>query len=216
MTVKAKICGLTTAPTLDVALAEGADYVGFVFFPKSPRNLDLKSAASLAAIARGRAQIVALLVDPDDATLSSVVDAVAPDIIQLHGRETPERVAEVAKLTKRPVMKAIAVASETDALKALDYKLAADLILFDAKPPPAAALPGGNGVVFDWSLLASVKDRVAYMLSGGLTPDNVVAAVEQTGAYSVDVSSGVESAPGIKDPELIRRFLRAVKTANQT
>jgi phosphoribosylanthranilate isomerase len=216
MTVKAKICGLTTMPTLEVALNEGADYVGFVFFPKSPRNLDLKTAASLADAARGRAMIVALLVDPDDATLSSVVEAVDPDIIQLHGHETPDRVAELAKLTGCPIMKAIAVAAETDALRALDYDLAADLILFDAKPPPAADLPGGNGVTFDWSLLASVKDRVPYMLSGGLTPDNVAAAIEQTGAYNVDVSSGVESAPGIKDPELIRRFLRAVKTANQT
>lgn len=216
MTVKVKICGLTTLPTLEAALGEGADYVGFVFFPKSPRNLDLKTAASLASIARGRAQIVALFVDPDDAMINSVIETVAPDIIQLHGRETPERVAEVAKFTQRLVMKAIAVACETDALRALDYRPAADLILFDAKPPPSAALPGGNGMTFDWTLLASVKDRVPYMLSGGLTPDNVVAAIEQTGAYSVDVSSGVESAPGIKDPELIRRFLRAVKTANQT
>ena len=216
MTVKVKICGLTATPTLDVALSAGADYVGLVFFPKSPRHLDVTTAASLAAVARGRAEIVALLVDPDDATLNSVMEAVAPDIIQLHGRETPDRVAQVANLAKRPVMKAISVGSEHDALKALEYRLAADLILFDAKPPPDAALPGGNGVTFDWTLLAGVKDRVPYMLSGGLTPDNVSAAIAATGAHTVDVSSGVESAPGVKDPELIRRFLRAAKTANQT
>lgn len=213
MTAKVKICGLTTKPALETALAEGADYVGLVFFPKSPRNLDLTSAAALAKVARGRAQVVALLVNPDDAALQRVVDAVAPDMIQLHGKETPERVAEIARLTRRPIMKAIAVATEGDAMRALDYLPMADTILFDAKPPPAALLPGGNGLAFDWSLLTAVKGQVPYMLSGGLTPDNVADAIRQTGAGSVDVSSGVESEPGIKDHELIRLFIRNAKTA---
>jgi phosphoribosylanthranilate isomerase len=216
MTVEAKICGIKTEAALDAALDGGADYVGLVFFAKSPRNVDLTTAARLATRARGRAQIVALVVDPDDGALNDIMEHVAPDMIQLHGRETPDRVAAVASLTKRPVMKAIAVASLDDALRALEYRLAADLILFDAKPPRGpGSLPGGNGVAFDWGLITDVKERVPYMLSGGLTPDNVADAIRQTGAYNVDVSSGVERAPGVKDPELIRRFLQAVKAAKQ-
>ncbi len=217
MSVKTKICGIKTEAALDVAISGGASYAGLVFFAKSPRNIDLALGSRLAAHARGRAEIVALLVDPDDARVIEIMDKVAPDMLQLHGAETPERVADIARIARRPVMKAIAVASKADALRALDYRLAAGTILFDAKPPSTPdALPGGNGLSFDWSLLADVKDRVTYMLSGGLTPENVAAAIRQTGAYNVDVSSGVESAPGIKDPELIRRFLRAVKMDMQT
>ncbi len=215
MTFKVKICGIKTGAAMDAAVDAGADYVGLVFFARSPRNVDLATAARLAERARGRAQVVALVVDASDRLLDDIVAAVAPDILQLHGTETPQRVAEIASRTKRPVMKAIAVASKADALRALDYKPAADLILFDAKPPPGADLPGGNGVAFDWTLIADAKDHVAYMLSGGLTAENVVAAIRQTGANNVDVSSGVESAPGVKDAGLIRRFLQAAKTAKQ-
>jgi phosphoribosylanthranilate isomerase len=215
-TVKTKICGIKTAEALDAAIDAGAYYVGLVFFPKSPRNVDIATAAKLAAHARGRAQVVALVVDPDDAALLQIMQHVAPDMIQLHGHETPDRTAEVAAITKRPVIKAVSVASKADALRgASDYHLAADLVLFDAKPPAGAALPGGNGVAFDWSLISEAKKRAAYMLSGGLTSENVGEAIRQTGAYNVDVSSGVESAPGVKDAELIRRFLQAVKTAKQ-
>jgi phosphoribosylanthranilate isomerase len=214
MPVKVKICGIKTEAALDAAL--DADYVGLVFFAKSPRNVDLATAARLAKRARGRAQVVALVVDADDRLLDDIADKVAPDMFQLHGRETPERVAEIARRTKRPVMKAISVASVADALRgAAAYRLAADLVLFDAKPPKGADLPGGNGVAFDWSFIKQAKEQAAYMLSGGLTPENVGEAIRQTGAYNVDVSSGVETSPGVKDAELIRRFLHAVKTAKQ-
>lgn len=202
---------------MDAALQGGARYVGLVFFAKSPRNVDLETAKRLAERARGRASIVALVVDADDQTLTRIMESVAPDILQMHGKETPERVAEIARVTNRTVMKAIAVASQADVERAFDYTNAADFILFDAKPPDGpGALPGGNGISFDWQLIAGVRTPVPFMLSGGLNPDNVVEAIRQTGAGIVDVSSGVESAPGVKDPELIRRFLHAVKTVKQT
>jgi phosphoribosylanthranilate isomerase len=217
MSVQVKICGITSSAALDAALDGGARFIGLVFFAKSPRNVDLATAKRLAERARGRAKIVALVVDADDATLREIGDAVAPDMFQLHGKESPERVAEIARLTRRPIIKAISVASEDDTVRAEAYGTVAQLILFDAKPPTHPdALPGGNGLVFDWSLIASVSDRVPYMLSGGLTPDNVADAIRQTATKMVDVSSGVESAPGVKDPELIRRFLEAVKTAKHS
>jgi len=217
MTVEVKICGLKTEAALDAALAAGADYVGLVFCTKSPRNLDLATARQLAERARGRAKIVALLVDPDDKQLEDMVAAVAPDVIQLHGSETPERVAEVAKRFGRPVLKAVKVAIADDALAALAYAGKADRILFDAKAPEgrAGALPGGNGLAFDWQALAGVRGKLDYMLAGGLTPANVGEAIRLTGAKAVDVSCGVESRPGEKDPELIRRFLRAAKTGRE-
>jgi phosphoribosylanthranilate isomerase len=214
-TTKVKICGLKTAATLEAALAGGADYVGLVFFPPSPRYLSPATAAPLAAEARGRARIVALTVDPDDALLDAVVAAVDPDLLQLHGEESPGRVAEVRRRWARPVMKAVKVETAEDAGAALRYRGIADLILFDARPPKGSPLPGGNGAPFDWRALAGVKDTVAYMLSGGLTPDNVAEAVRATGAGIVDVSSGVEVRPGEKDPALIRRFLRAAKAAKE-
>jgi len=217
MTVEVKICGLKTEAPLEAALAAGADYVGLVFCAGSPRNLDLETARRLAQRARGRARIVALLVDPDDKQLEDVVAAAAPDIIQLHGGETPQRVAEVAKRFGRPVLKAIKVAVADDVLSARSYAGKADRILFDAKAPEgrAGALPGGNGLAFDWQALAGVRGKLDYMLAGGLTPANVGEAIRLTGATAVDVSSGVESRPGEKDPELIRRFLRAAKTARE-
>jgi phosphoribosylanthranilate isomerase len=213
MTVVTKICGLKTLGALDAALEGGAAYVGLVFFPKSPRNVSLTEAATLADHARGYAKVVALVVDADDAALDALVAAVNPDVLQLHGSETPERVNAIFRRFGHTVWKAIPVETEADAARALDYSGVADLIVFDAKPPKGAVLPGGNGHSFDWSALDAVKGRVAYMLSGGLNPDTVASAIKLTGAKAVDVSSGVETAPGVKDPELIRRFLRAVNEA---
>lgn len=211
MPAQVKICGLTTADALDAALAGGADYVGLVFFPPSPRAITPGIAKTLADRARGRAKIVALAVDPDDTLLDIIVGAAAPDLIQLHGSEAPDRVAEIRASWKTPVMKAIKVATADDARSALDYRDTADLILFDACAPDNATRPGGNGAPFDWRALLGIKDQVPFMLSGGLTPDNVAEAIRTTGAGIVDVSSGVERRPGEKDPELIRRFLRAAK-----
>lgn len=213
MSVRVKICGLRSSEALDAALAAGADYVGLIFYPRSPRNVDLATAAALATRARGKATVVALLVDPTDAQVDDVVERVAPDMLQLHGKETPERVAEIRNRTGRKIMKALAVETAEDASRALAYRDVADLILFDAKAPKSLtnALPGGNGVPFDWRALAEVKDQVPYMLSGGLNPENVAAAIAVTGATAVDVSSGVERAPGEKDPDLIRRFINAAK-----
>ena len=218
MTTEVKICGLRTQGALDAALAGGADYVGFVFYERSPRNVAPADARLLAARARGKAKIVALLVDPDDSLLADVIDTVAPDILQLHGSETPARVAEIAQLFGRPVMKAVPVGSAGDVQAALAYAGKAARILFDAKAPAddTAALPGGNGVAFDWLALAGLEGRIDYMLAGGLNADNVAEAIRLTGARAVDVSSGVESRPGEKDPELIRRFIHAAKTAKQT
>jgi len=218
MTIEVKICGLRDEAALDAALAAGADYVGFVFFARSPRNILPQAARALADKARGKAKVVALFVDPDDALLAEVVDAVAPDFVQLHGAETPTRVAEIAQRFGRPVMKAVAVAGAEDVQAALAYVGSADRILFDAKAPQgdAGALPGGNGVAFDWQALAGLEGRVDYMLAGGLDPGNVADAIRSTGARAVDVSSGVESRPGEKDPDLIRRFIHAAKTAKQT
>ncbi len=214
-TTKVKICGLKTEAALEAALAGGADYVGLVFFAPSPRNITPEAASPLADKARGRAKIVALLVDPDDALIDAVIAAVDPDLLQLHGEETPERVAEVRRRWGKPVMKAIKVATAEDALAALDYADAADLILFDARPPRDSSRPGGHGTAFDWHILDGIKGRLPFMLSGGLTPDNVAEAIRITGAPMVDVSSGVERRPGEKDPELIRRFLQAAKAAKQ-
>ena len=211
MPTKVKICGLKTEAALEAALAGGADFVGFVFFPPSPRNVTLAVAKALAARARGRAKIVALMVDPDDALIAEVVASAAPDILQLHGHETPARVAEVRARWGIPVMKAVPVETADDARAARQFSPAADLILFDALAPADSARPGGNGAPFDWRTLLGVTEGIPFVLSGGLTPDNVAEAIHLTGATTVDVSSGVESRPGEKDPELIRRFLRAAK-----
>ena len=215
MSVAVKICGLSTAETLAAALESGADYVGFVFFPKSPRHVTLEQAAALAAQARGKAKIVALTVDADDALLANIASTVKPNLIQAHGAETPERIAAIKALTGVGVMKALKVAGPEDIAAAKDYAAVADLLLFDAKAPASLkdALPGGNGLSFDWSLLADGKGGHRFMLSGGLTPENVAEAVRVTGARLVDVSSGVESAPGIKDPQRIRKFIEAVKSS---
>ena len=211
MPTKVKICGLKTEAALEAALGGGADYVGFVFFPPSPRNIAPAMAKLLAAKAHGRAKVVALVVDPDDALIAEVVAAAAPDLIQLHGSETLARVAEIRARWGIPVMKAVPVETADDAGAARRFSPATDLILFDARAPAESTRPGGNGAPFDWRMLLGLEYEVPFMLSGGLTPDNVAEAIRLTGATIVDVSSGVESRPGEKDPELIRRFLRAAK-----
>jgi phosphoribosylanthranilate isomerase len=208
-----KICGLSTAPTLRAALDAGADMVGLVFFEKSPRFVGLAAARELAAAARGRATIVALNVDASDATLASIVDAVAPDILQLHGKESPERVAQISRAFARPVMKALGVAVAGDFARAREYEEAADWLLIDAKPPKGATRPGGNGAPFDWRLARGFAPRLPWLLSGGLEPANVGEAIALSGARGVDVSSGVESAPGVKDTDKIIAFIAAARAA---
>jgi phosphoribosylanthranilate isomerase len=215
MTIEAKICGITTREALDAAIAGGADYTGLVFCAKSPRNLEISEASELARHARGKVKIVALTVDAGDATLAQIIDEVAPDYLQLHGTESSERVTAIKQRFGRPVIKAVAIATSEDAAGAQQYAGNADMILFDAKAPPGAVRPGGHGRTFDWNVLNLVAGRMPFMLSGGLGPANVAEAIALTRATAVDVSSGVESAPGVKDVELIRRFLQAVKTAKQ-
>ena len=210
--VAVKICGVRTNNVLATALDAGADYIGLVFFAKSPRHLALDAAAGLAAQMRGRAKSVALVVNPDDELLCQINRIVKPDILQLHGNESPRRVSEIKALLGLPILKAIAVATQTDAAKAHAYLGIADQILFDAKPVDTGnTLPGGNGIAFDWQALAGAPKAMPFMLSGGLTPDNVATAIASTGCQAVDVSSGVETAPGEKAPHLIRSFLTAAK-----
>ena len=211
MSALVKVCGLGTPETLEAALAAGADWVGFVRFPRSPRHLDLAVGSRLSAAARGRAGRVLLVVDPDDAALDAAVEALDPDLVQLHGRETPERVAAVRARTGRPVMKAVGIADAADLAALPAYAAVADRLLLDAKPPPGAAHPGGNGLAFDWQLLVGLDPGRPFMLSGGLTPETVAEAIRVTGAPAVDVSSGVERAPGIKDPDRIAAFVAAAK-----
>ena len=213
MPTEVKICGLRTEAALEAALAGGSDYVGLVFFPPSPRYVAPAAAKALADKARGRARVVALMVDPEDALIDTIMTSAAPDLLQLHGEETPERAADIRRRWGTAIMKAIKVETAHDADAALGYREAADLILFDAVAPADSTRPGGNGAPFDWRTLLGVKDRMPFVLSGGLTPDNVAEAIRVTGAAVVDVSTGVESSPGEKDPELIRRFLRSVKGA---
>lgn len=214
MSLLVKICGLSTAPTLEAALNGGADMVGFVFFPKSPRHLSFDQAAALAPLVAGRAGKVALSVDADDALIDGIIAALRPDMLQLHGHETPERVRDLKARTGLPVMKAIPVSTRDDLAAAAAYEDVADRLLFDAKPPKGAVLPGGNGMAFDWTILKDVSTRLPWMLSGGLNGENVVAAVE-AGAPGLDVSSGVESAPGIKDIGLIRDFIARARQAER-
>lgn len=210
---RVKICGLSTPETVEAALAAGADWIGLVHFPRSPRHVAFDQALHLSAQARGRAERVVLLVDADDAVVRAAIEAVNPDLIQLHGRESPERVAAIRALAGRPVMKAIGVAARAD-LKAIPaYAGAADRILLDAKPPAGAALPGGNGHRFDWTILDGTDLPAGTMLSGGLDAGNVGEALSRTGLGAVDVSSGVETAPGVKDPERIAAFVAAVRAA---
>jgi len=220
MTTRVKICGLRTEAALDAALEAGADLVGFVLFAKSPRNVSIAQAAALARRAEAQSGVttVTLLVDPDDALVGRVVAEVRPHMIQLHGHESAERVEDIRRRSGLPILKAVPVsaADEVAAANAYLQPGRADMVLFDAKPPQGpGALPGGNGLAFDWHILEAADGGHPFALAGGLTPENVAAAIALTGAAVVDVSSGVESSPGEKDPELIRRFLRAAKAANQ-
>lgn len=206
-----KICGIRSAAALDCAIAARADYAGFVFFPPSPRNLTPPDAAPLGARAAGRIKRVGLFVDADDALLGDAVAAAQLDVIQLHGKETPQRAAQVRARFGMPVWKALPVTKAEDVAGARRYAGAADLVLFDAKTPDGAALPGGMGLSFDWTLVAHWKGPLAWGLAGGLTPDNVADAARLTGAPLVDTSSGVESAPGVKDVDKIAAFCKAVR-----
>lgn len=211
--VRVKICGLTAPADVDAAAASGAAYMGLVFFPASPRALTPAAAAPLALRAPVGMAKVALLVDADDATLDAVVGAVALDMVQLHGRETPARVAEIRARTGLPVMKAVGLRDAADLAEVDRHEAAADQILVDAKPPRGAPVPGGNGIGFDWGLLVGRRWARPWMLAGGLTPGNVAEAARLTGARQVDVSSGVEAAPGRKDPGLIAAFCAAARDA---
>ncbi len=214
-----KICGIKTREALEAAISGGARWIGLVLYDKSPRNMPLETAAALAHEARGRAAIVVLLVNPQDDRIADVIGKVGPQFIQLHGQESPERVAAIRRTFGTRIIKAVGVHSEADVTKALAYYkpgVMADLLLFDAKPPPGAERTGGHGSSFDWQILSAVPVGMPYLLAGGLTPDNVREAIHMTGAPAVDVSSGVETAPGEKSPELIGGFLQAVKTAMET
>ncbi len=208
-----KICGLATADAVHAALAGDARWVGFVFFPPSPRNLSPETARPLAAIARGKADIVAVTVDAGDALLAMIADRVAPDWIQLHGAESPARVAAARTFARKGVIKALPIARGEDFAAAAAFEPVADWLMFDAKAPPNADRPGGHGAAFDWTMLAGRRFSRPWMLSGGLNPENAPAALAASGAEALDVSSGVESAPGVKDAARIAAFLAAAKKA---
>ncbi|MBI3503336.1 MAG: phosphoribosylanthranilate isomerase [Proteobacteria bacterium] len=210
MTTLAKICGINSVPA--VQAASGADFVGFNFFPRSPRSVTREQARFLASHLPRRVRRVALVVDLDDSALDAILSVFRPDILQLHGHETPARTAEIRARTKLPVMKVLGIATAADFDGAAAYLDVADRLMFDAKPPKReGALPGGNAVSFDWTLLAGRKWTRPWMLAGGLTPQNVATAIRTAGAPAVDVASGVEDRPGHKSPRLIRRFLAAVR-----
>jgi phosphoribosylanthranilate isomerase len=213
MSLIVKICGLNSPDALDAALDAGADLTGFVFFEPSPRHLSFDQARALASRVKNRAGKVALTVDADDGALQRIVEALRPDILQLHGHETPGRVSDLKKRYGLPVMKALPVETKLDLKMVADYAGVADWLLFDARPPRAATRPGGLGKPFDWTLLQDIDSTTPFMLSGGLDAENVAEALAVTGAGGVDVSSGVERSPGVKDPEKIRSFVRLAREA---
>jgi phosphoribosylanthranilate isomerase len=213
MSLIVKICGLSTAESVDTALDAGADMVGFVFFPPSPRNVSFATARDLGARVRGRAAKVALTVDAEDAMVDAIIDSLRPDMLQLHGTETPARVTALKKRYGLPVMKAIAVEAKADLAAVTAYGGFADRLLFDARAPREATRPGGLGKRFDWRLLENLDPGIPFLLSGGLDVDNLDEALRITRAPGVDVSSGVESAPGRKDLDKIRAFIRTARQA---
>ncbi|HEY6024096.1 MAG TPA: phosphoribosylanthranilate isomerase [Pseudolabrys sp.] len=213
MPLTIKICGLMTPQALDVALDSGADLVGFVFFPPSPRNLGLELARTLGERVRGRAGKVALTVNANNHTLGDIIEALKPDMLQLHGKEAPERVAVVRSRFGLPIMKALPIAERADLSPIREYAQVVDRLIFDARAPQDATRPGGLGKPFDWTLLSGIDPGVPFMLSGGLDAGNVAEALRITRAPGVDVSSGVERAPGEKDPDKIRAFIRAARVA---
>jgi len=209
--ILSKICGLRTPASVAAAVDGGASHLGFMIFPKSPRHQEPSAHAVVAKPARGQAKIVAVVVDPSDELLDQIEVELAPDMVQLHGKETVERVAAI-KARGIPIIKALPVSSLDDVVAATAYALVVEAILFDAKPPPGIDIPGGNGVTIDWTLLNGANPGVPWFLSGGLTPENVTQAIGISGARAVDVSSGVESSRGLKDPDRITAFLKAVGT----
>jgi phosphoribosylanthranilate isomerase len=211
MPVKVKICGVRTPSIIAAAADAGADYVGLVFFPRSLRHVAPDAAKALAEAAKGRIETVAVMVDPEDALIDQVMAKVAPGMIQLHGGETPERAASIKARTGLPILKAIAVGAVRDTEEASAFAGIADMILFDSKATSATSIAGGNGVPFNWQALQNVREGEPFALSGGLNPRNVSDALAQTGAALIDVSSGVESAPGEKDADLVRQFVAAAK-----
>jgi phosphoribosylanthranilate isomerase len=214
MSLIVKICGLSTPETLDVAIAEGADMVGFVFFPPAPRHVSFDTARMLGEHVRGRARKVALTVDADDAMLAAIIESLRPDLLQLHGKETPERVSFLKQRFGLPVIKALGIQARGDFDRVKNYTSVADWILFDAKAPADATRPGGLGKSFDWTLLSGVMPDVSVMLSGGLSATNIEEALTIARVAAVDVSSGVESAPGVKNIGKIREFIRAARLAH--
>ncbi len=215
MSLLVKICGLSTRETLEAAVDAGADMVGFVFFAPSPRHVTLENARKLGEQVRRRALKVALAVDPDDATLDGIVDALSPDLLQLHGRESVARLQAIKRRFGLPIMKALAVGDAADLAPLPAYAAVADRILFDARPPEGATRPGGLGAVFDWRILAKLDLKLPFMVSGGVSAENVADAVRITRAGGVDTSSGVERAPGVKDPAMIEKFIRAARAIQE-
>ncbi|MBZ9907355.1 phosphoribosylanthranilate isomerase [Mesorhizobium sp. BR115XR7A] len=213
MALDIKICGLKTDQAMAAALAGGASHVGFIFFPKSPRYVEPAEAGRLREAARGKASAIAVTVDARDAFLDEIVEKLQPDMLQLHGSEPPERVAELKARHGLPVMKALPLSEAADLERIKPFVGIADRFLFDAKPPKGSELPGGNGVAFDWRILAGLDAGIDYMLSGGLNAANIGDALRLANPPAIDISSGVESAPGVKDPALIEQFFRAVRAA---
>lgn len=214
MSVQVKICGINSLEAADAAASAGADFAGMVFFPQSPRHLGFDQAAAIAERLRGGPRLVALFVNPDDAMLAEGIASTQPDLIQLHGMEKPSRVGQIVSRFGLPVIKALQIADSADLAAAKDYEGAVDYFLFDAKSPPKAERPGGHGVSFDWKILSGCDVRLPWLLAGGLNAENVGRAVRASGAKIVDTSSGVETSPGRKSPEMIREFIRAARNAS--
>ena len=212
MPVQVKICGINSTAAADAAVRAGAEFGGLVFFAKSPRHLTLEQATPLAARMRGRLKLAALVVDESDDALAAIARALKPDFFQLHGKETPQRVAEIVTRFEIPAIKALAVAEPADLAKAASYEEMAEMFLFDAAPAAEATRPGGHGAAFDWRILKDQRIRRPWFLAGGLNPENVARAIEVSGATRVDVSSGVESAPGVKSDARIAEFVAAAKS----
>ena len=215
MSLLVKICGLSTRETLVVALDSGADMVGFVFFPPSPRHLSLEKARELGRAAKDRATKVALTVDADDATFENIIDTLSPDLLQLHGVETTARVRDLKQKFGLPVMKALPVETTADLAALPGYAAVTDRILFDARAPKGATRPGGLGASFDWHVLENLDLDLPFMVSGGMHSGNIAEAIRLTRAGGVDVSSGVERTPGVKDPDMIRDFIRAARASQE-
>ncbi len=215
MPLDIKICGLSTPETVAAALDGGASHIGFIFFPKSPRNVTPELAGKLRQAADGRAKAVAVTVDASDEFLREIVETMRPDMLQLHGKETPERVAKVKIMFGLPVIKALSISTADDLAAIASYRGVADKMLLDAKAPKGSELPGGNGVTFDWTLLQRLEPGLDYMLSGGLNAGNVADAIRIARPPGLDISSGVESAPGVKDVTLIANFFAAARSAQE-